>query len=354
MLQGMWYLSSPTRDQTCTPALAAQSLNHWTTREPCPDVRLSKCLLHISTCISDWLLRLSIFQTPWLIFQLNERRLRYSRRSGQTPRSRSLTLVPLIHHVQFTPAGNPTGAAFTTGSESACAGPVTLSVWSESPSPVTVTLNRPPVSTLDPYSLCQHSRRWFYNMEAPPCYCPAWESAVAPPSTQRKRLCQAACGLPGHLSLITFPCRPAAPSAPASLLLVCLWGPSTLLLPAFLLLSACLLSHPLQAFAQLPLFHWRLFWLPFLKFQTETPNSWKSLRCSALSFSIARSLPSQKLYTHFFFSSIIYCWSPPPPLQAGWELPLRPGSLNVLLRDAPPHAKNRAWHVVDGHSLRFC
>ena len=32
-LQGMWDLSSLTRDQTCTPCLGRQSLNHWTTRE---------------------------------------------------------------------------------------------------------------------------------------------------------------------------------------------------------------------------------------------------------------------------------------------------------------------------------
>ena len=29
----MWDLSSPTRDQTCGPAMGAQSLNHWTTRK---------------------------------------------------------------------------------------------------------------------------------------------------------------------------------------------------------------------------------------------------------------------------------------------------------------------------------
>ena len=32
-LQGMWDLSSLTRDQTCTPCTGRQSLNHWTTRE---------------------------------------------------------------------------------------------------------------------------------------------------------------------------------------------------------------------------------------------------------------------------------------------------------------------------------
>ena len=30
---GMWGLSSPTRDGTCTPCIRKQSLNHWTTRE---------------------------------------------------------------------------------------------------------------------------------------------------------------------------------------------------------------------------------------------------------------------------------------------------------------------------------
>ena len=30
---GMWDPSSPTRDWTCTPCIARQSLNHWTTRE---------------------------------------------------------------------------------------------------------------------------------------------------------------------------------------------------------------------------------------------------------------------------------------------------------------------------------
>ena len=29
----MWDLNSPTRDQTCTPAVETQSLNHLTTRE---------------------------------------------------------------------------------------------------------------------------------------------------------------------------------------------------------------------------------------------------------------------------------------------------------------------------------
>ena len=31
--QGMWDLSSPTRDRTCTPCIGRWSLNHWTTRE---------------------------------------------------------------------------------------------------------------------------------------------------------------------------------------------------------------------------------------------------------------------------------------------------------------------------------
>ena len=31
--QGMWDLSSLTRDQTCTPFIGRQSLNHWTARE---------------------------------------------------------------------------------------------------------------------------------------------------------------------------------------------------------------------------------------------------------------------------------------------------------------------------------
>lgn len=31
--QGMWDLSSLTRDRTCAPALEAQSLIHWTLRE---------------------------------------------------------------------------------------------------------------------------------------------------------------------------------------------------------------------------------------------------------------------------------------------------------------------------------
>ena len=30
---GTWHLSSPTRDQTCSPCIARQSLNHWTMRE---------------------------------------------------------------------------------------------------------------------------------------------------------------------------------------------------------------------------------------------------------------------------------------------------------------------------------
>ena len=31
--QGMWDLSSPTRDRTCTPCIERRSLNHWTARE---------------------------------------------------------------------------------------------------------------------------------------------------------------------------------------------------------------------------------------------------------------------------------------------------------------------------------
>ena len=30
--QGMWYLSSLTKDRTCTLSIGRQSLNHWTTR----------------------------------------------------------------------------------------------------------------------------------------------------------------------------------------------------------------------------------------------------------------------------------------------------------------------------------
>ena len=107
--------------------------------------------------------------------------------------------------------GNPTGATFTTRPDSAYAGPLSLFPHDQSHhnlSPVIVTLNRLPVSTLGPYSLFQHSRQWFYSMEAPPCYSPAQKSAVAPPSTQRKRSYKAPCGLPRHLSLITFPCHP--------------------------------------------------------------------------------------------------------------------------------------------------
>ena len=32
-LQGMWDLSCLTRDQTCTPFIRNQSLNHWITRK---------------------------------------------------------------------------------------------------------------------------------------------------------------------------------------------------------------------------------------------------------------------------------------------------------------------------------
>ena len=34
--QGMWDLSSPTKDRTCTPCIRRQSLNHWTAREVPP------------------------------------------------------------------------------------------------------------------------------------------------------------------------------------------------------------------------------------------------------------------------------------------------------------------------------
>ena len=32
-LQGMWDLSSPTKDRTCTPAVEGWSLDHWTTKD---------------------------------------------------------------------------------------------------------------------------------------------------------------------------------------------------------------------------------------------------------------------------------------------------------------------------------
>ena len=31
--RGMWYLSSPTRDQTRNPCIGRRSLNHWTARD---------------------------------------------------------------------------------------------------------------------------------------------------------------------------------------------------------------------------------------------------------------------------------------------------------------------------------
>ena len=33
MLLGLWDLSSPIKNQTCTPSLEVQSLNHWTIKE---------------------------------------------------------------------------------------------------------------------------------------------------------------------------------------------------------------------------------------------------------------------------------------------------------------------------------
>ena len=41
-LQGMWDLSSPTRDWILTPCIGRQSLNHWTTREVPSDSILEK------------------------------------------------------------------------------------------------------------------------------------------------------------------------------------------------------------------------------------------------------------------------------------------------------------------------
>ena len=45
-LQGMWDLSSPTRDRTHTPCIGRQSLNHWTARE----VSISVFLCVLSWC----------------------------------------------------------------------------------------------------------------------------------------------------------------------------------------------------------------------------------------------------------------------------------------------------------------
>ena len=41
--EGIWDLSSPTRDQTCIPCIGRQILNHWTTREV-PSMRTFKKL----------------------------------------------------------------------------------------------------------------------------------------------------------------------------------------------------------------------------------------------------------------------------------------------------------------------
>ena len=45
----MWDLSSPTRDQICTPYIGRQSLNHWTTRE----VPVRSIILNLSSSLSD-------------------------------------------------------------------------------------------------------------------------------------------------------------------------------------------------------------------------------------------------------------------------------------------------------------
>ena len=51
MLSGTWDLSSPTRNQTRTPALEVQSLNQWTTRE----VRIPLPLFYYYYCyLSAW------------------------------------------------------------------------------------------------------------------------------------------------------------------------------------------------------------------------------------------------------------------------------------------------------------
>ena len=43
-LRGMWDLNSLTRDQTCTPCIGRQGLNHWTTREVPSDILNSSML----------------------------------------------------------------------------------------------------------------------------------------------------------------------------------------------------------------------------------------------------------------------------------------------------------------------
>ena len=48
-LRGMWNLSSPTRDRTCTPCIGRQSLNHWTMREV-PDLFNVASRLFSSCC----------------------------------------------------------------------------------------------------------------------------------------------------------------------------------------------------------------------------------------------------------------------------------------------------------------
>ena len=51
-LRGMWDLSSPTRDRTCTPCIGRRSLNHWTAREVplLALLKMNHVLNHILKC----------------------------------------------------------------------------------------------------------------------------------------------------------------------------------------------------------------------------------------------------------------------------------------------------------------
>lgn len=137
-----------------------------------------------------------------------------------------------------------------------------------------LSLQRPlttlPISTLDPYGLFSTQQPgWFLQNVSHICSSPAQNPAIAPhpmPHTICSlTLCKALEICACHLSDVTpalpscpwlQPCCPAASSE----------APGPLLLTAII----CLLTlSPPQVFAQLSPSHWHLFWLPFLKFQTE-------------------------------------------------------------------------------------
>ena len=74
--QGMWDLSSLTRDQTCTPCIGRRSLNHWTTREV-PRFLFIVCYVMMIFFLSEEILQLQgmlLLSSVWRVRCLSDSR----------------------------------------------------------------------------------------------------------------------------------------------------------------------------------------------------------------------------------------------------------------------------------------